>query len=565
MSGAARDSYDHMTNTTNHRELRAELLDDLQHLQIQAERLGLTQTLGQIRELRKRLAEQTFAIAVVGEFNRGKSTFINALIGEEILPASIFPATATLNRVTYGHEKKVRVYFKEGHGTDSPAEIPIESLAEYVTKLTDESENVAATVEEAVVHYPVPICRIFNMDIIDTPGLNDEADLSQVTLDALQKVDAAILVFFGDAAFAESEGQFLERLLDCALGKVIFCVTALDRVRRVEDRQRILDDVTRRVGLRIRKFAEAKFGDDAEAGENLLRRLGEPRVFGISGQLALDGKRTNNANLLRESRFAEFEDGLRQILTDESEAVALRARTGQVYTLCRQLYDAAGEKMSAAEGRRSRALQRSRVGLALIELLQQMGRAELRRLADMKESFLSETQKIGGWTAGARTQNSWNLWRETAGAIAQHLHRYAVTLELLLGQAEAQLAELGQQTGPTSLTQSAAGFLKYFGGQKGFGPDERLGRVWEALGIREERFKDSIKTNQLTEYVNAAVGRVVQTLDSALGTLPEMQVRFTAVVERQDAAAEHELATLGAAQSEAERFERKWQVLLGSV
>ena len=59
-------------------------------------------------------AEEHFEVAIVGEFKRGKSTLINAMMGQEVLPADVLPATATLNRVTYSEEPYVQVEYKNG-------------------------------------------------------------------------------------------------------------------------------------------------------------------------------------------------------------------------------------------------------------------------------------------------------------------------------------------------------------------------------------------------------------------------------------------------------------------
>lgn len=68
-----------------------------------------------IDEVLKRTQADSFTTAVVGEFKRGKSTFINALLGKEILPSDILPCSATLNRVKYSLTPSVTVTFKDGH------------------------------------------------------------------------------------------------------------------------------------------------------------------------------------------------------------------------------------------------------------------------------------------------------------------------------------------------------------------------------------------------------------------------------------------------------------------
>ena len=150
----------------------------------------------------KRAENKCFSIAVVGEFKRGKSTFINALLGREILPADIRPCSATLNRVTYGLRPHVSIYYKAQNGGERRVEeIGIDQLENYVTKLTPEAKNNAAQIEEAVVHYPTEYCR-HNVDIIDTPGLNDDQNMTAVTMSVIPKVDAAILIIMPESPFS---------------------------------------------------------------------------------------------------------------------------------------------------------------------------------------------------------------------------------------------------------------------------------------------------------------------------------------------------------------------------
>ena len=107
--------------------------------------VSLTNTADSIKDTLAKVADEHFEVAIVGEFKRGKSTLINALLGQEVLPADVLPATATLNRVTYSDEPFVDVEYKDG----TSEKVPIDQLENYVTKLTEESELKAETVKEA--------------------------------------------------------------------------------------------------------------------------------------------------------------------------------------------------------------------------------------------------------------------------------------------------------------------------------------------------------------------------------------------------------------------------------
>ncbi|HRH43112.1 MAG TPA: dynamin family protein [Pyrinomonadaceae bacterium] len=274
-----------------------------------------------IKDMIRRVEENSFSIAVVGEFKRGKSTFINALLGKDILPSDILPCSATLNRVTYGVKPNVLVKFKDGR----EEQIGIDKLPDYVTKLTEESEELASTVKEAVVTYPIPYCQN-NVEIIDTPGLNDDANMTDVTLSVLPQVDAAILVIMANSPFSEFERAFLEdKLLTSDLGRVIFLVTAIDRLNNPErDADRVVKAIRDRIRKYVMKRAAEQFGAESEEYEIYLRKIGEPRVFPVSPYQALQAKEKNDEELMKKSRFKDFETALEKFLSEERGAVFLQ-------------------------------------------------------------------------------------------------------------------------------------------------------------------------------------------------------------------------------------------------
>ena len=158
----------------------SELTESLIQLKEYSEDIGLVHTAKSISDTVEKVANEHFEVAIVGEFKRGKSTLINALLGQEVLPADVLPATATLNRVTYSETPYVMVEYKDG-GTER---VDINKLADYVTKLSYESEMKAETVKQATVYYDTSFCKN-NVDIIDTPGLNDDEQMTNVTLSIL--------------------------------------------------------------------------------------------------------------------------------------------------------------------------------------------------------------------------------------------------------------------------------------------------------------------------------------------------------------------------------------------
>ncbi|WP_103666464.1 dynamin family protein [Pseudanabaena sp. BC1403] len=297
----------------DHKQTLFKLTSQLRQLRGFAERLSLQSLITSIDDNLHRVETNGFSIAVVGEFKRGKSTFINALLGRDILPSDILPTTATLNRVTYGLKPLVKIQFKDG----LEELIALEDLSNYVTKLTPEAEAISSTIQEAIVYYPVSYCQN-NVDIIDTPGLSDDETMTAITLSVLPHVDVAILVIMAQSPLSESERDFLENhLLNESLGRILFVVTGIDRCNSPEDVEKIVANVESRIRNYIISGIENRYGKDSEEYKACISRIVQPKVFPISAYQALQAKQNHDNDLLVKSRFTEFERALETFLTEQ--------------------------------------------------------------------------------------------------------------------------------------------------------------------------------------------------------------------------------------------------------
>lgn len=320
-------------NFKTHREIEVNSVLDLNRLRAIAEQVDLDRAVIQlIDNALERSKAHKFSIAVVGEFKRGKSTFINALLGKDVLPSDVLPCSATLNRVTYGLQPKVQVVRRgQQGGPEIIEEIGLDQLADYVTKLTPEAEQIAATVKEAIVYYPLAYCQN-NVEIVDTPGLNDDSNMTQVTLSVLPDVSAAILVIMATSPFSQYEADFLtNQLLLQDLGRVIFVVTAIDLIRRPDDRDRITKTIEDRIRTAVEKRLIAQFGSADNPDYQLYRRqIGPPLIFPLSGYMALEAKETNNESLLQESGFPRFERQLEKFITETRGVIELQVLANRI-------------------------------------------------------------------------------------------------------------------------------------------------------------------------------------------------------------------------------------------
>ncbi len=371
----------------DHRKLSAQVASDLRTLGALAERLDLAEVGERTEELLDRLEDQVFRVAVVGEFKRGKSTLINALLGREVLPADVLPCSATLNRVTYGLEPSVELVFRSAEGEAPKREtIGIDELEAWVTKLTPESEKQAADVAEAIVRYPVGFCRD-KADIIDTPGLNDDRAMTDVTMGVLPTCDAAILVILAQSPFSGYEAEFLNRLLTHDLGRVLFVVNRMDEIRRPQDKQRILDVVQQRIEKAVLSKAAELYGEGTTEHQDFVARLGTPRVFGVSGGVALDAKLDDDAEALAGSGFPEFEAHLERFLTLERGLVSLLVLTEGAASAAAKLQQQANIRRSALAMGSDDFEATWQTNLTRLEVLRGDYAAELKRLDRASEDL----------------------------------------------------------------------------------------------------------------------------------------------------------------------------------
>lgn len=272
----------------------------------------------------QRIDAENFSVAVIGEFKRGKSTFINALLGAEILPADVIPTTATLNRIVYSPEIRVELSFKDG----SVKTVLPEELGNYVTKLSTAAEDTARQIEESVIYYPIPQCQSVNQFfLVDTPGLNDDVEMTAITLRGLRSCDVAIMLIMADSPFSQSEESFLhDYLLNSHLGQLIFVVNGIDRLRNANDVERVLNLVETRINASILKWIEKQGSDKTEI---YLRKYGKPKVFPISALQALQAKQQANTTLLQTSGFAAFEQELVRVFNQERLGILSQVAVNQ--------------------------------------------------------------------------------------------------------------------------------------------------------------------------------------------------------------------------------------------
>lgn len=289
--------------------------------------LQMDQYAKMLQDLSNKVYSDTFKIQVVGTFKNGKSTFINAFLGQEILPAYATPCTAVINEVKYGDEKKAVLYFKNPLPTTIPSDLPVSAL-EHMKKFGmknvpsieipyDQIEDFAVIPlgqdqKEALLESPYEKIELFwplqllnnGVEIIDSPGLNEHETRTRVTMDFLSKADAIIFVFTALALCSAEEMSFLERNLHAqGFDDLFFIINRFDMLNSDKDKER------------TKQYAISKLSKETN--------LGEKGIFFTSAWNALSGKIRQDADMLTGSGFTHFEDSLSDFLTNKKGVVKL--------------------------------------------------------------------------------------------------------------------------------------------------------------------------------------------------------------------------------------------------
>ena len=373
------------SNFSNYKQTVIQLTGDLQKLHEFSTRLHLDGNASALREVEQRLTEDLFNIAIIGEFKRGKSTLINALLGRDVLPMDVLPTTATLNKISYSITPFVKIEYKDGR----VEEINIEQLNDYVTKLTRASEERARTIKEACVYYPVNYCKN-GVTLIDTPGLNDDETMTEVTLSVLPQIDAALMVVMAQSPFSDSERDFLEsRVITSDLGRVMFVVTGIDLLDE-EDVDRVLQNITRRIQEHVMVKAEKMYGKDSKEYELYRQKIGSVRVFGLSAKKALKAKLKGDEDMLARSGFLAFEDALEKFLTEDRGAIMLSVPVNRIKTSSIEIAKAVQLRENALSMQTEEFNDRYEKATAEIERIRQERKVEFLRINETAERTYKE-------------------------------------------------------------------------------------------------------------------------------------------------------------------------------
>jgi small GTP-binding protein len=424
-------------------ERKAAIRGVLADLAAAAEAAGLPSVARDVKETRlPKLDDERFTIVVLGEFNHGKSTFINALLGAPVLPTGITPTTAVLAHISQGAKTAASVVMESG----ARKTVDVKKLAEW---LTVEGLAGQATAGEGIHHveltHPASILDE-RVTIVDTPGVNDiNEQRAEITYGYLPRADAAVFLLDATQILSASERMFLEeRILRSSRDRLLFVVAKADLLDAAELEQTLV-------------FAR----------KHLAAIVPEPVVLPVSAKKALAGEgEASGLPAVVAELGATVANERRKLLLDNAlgDATRLSAFVRQSLAIRRKSLEL---PMDELETRIGRAKEKLRSGQKVLETAAETIRAETaalkarvrQDLADFTAEFRArlpgdiDAPDITGQDVQKYlsffVQDTWKAWTEAEGElISAELDRLAeqiiqVTNENIREVAQNVSGELG--------------------------------------------------------------------------------------------------------------------------
>ncbi len=354
------------------------------------------------------LREGRVTAVVLGEFNHGKSTILNALLGDGVLPMGITPTTSVITHLRWGDTPRAVIHYDDNDRKDVP-------LAELPNVVGADQTLDPRYVE---VFYPSPLLEE-NLVLVDTPGVNDiSRQRVEITYGYLPRADVIIYVLDANQVLKRSEITFIrDRLLRGSRDRLIFVLGKIDALSE-EERQEV----------------------ETYAREKLTELVGAPELYPVSARRALTGPEPG-FDSFRKELLAYLHDRKAYILLDSGISGGLRVSgmLSQNLSIKRR-----GYALDRAELERRASAVRARLNSARLAIyenldkidettrgMQATARHNLREFTNrFAEALPSEVERasvkdiklyLGDWI-----RDTYKEWLEQEGnAIARELERLA--------------------------------------------------------------------------------------------------------------------------------------------
>jgi hypothetical protein len=272
--------------------------------------------LAKLDDTRRRIAEGRLRVAALGQFKRGKSTLLNALMGTALLPTGVTPITAIATFIEGGKAARLRI-----ERDASKAALEFTDAADFagaLARYVSEKHNPENREGVRRVELTLPSnAFVDSVVLVDTPGVGSTfVHNTRAAEAALADCDVGIFVVSADPPITEVETRYLDEVRR-SIPKIFFVLNKVDLLE---------DDERAAAGGFLAEVLAAKLGPENPV-----------RIFAVSAKRALAAKRQGDAAALAASGLAELERALAVELASEKRAIVFAAGRARATALVEQL------------------------------------------------------------------------------------------------------------------------------------------------------------------------------------------------------------------------------------
>lgn len=337
---------------------KADLIRAMCALRSIAERRGLKGADEELSGFSEKLMSSRFYLAIVGQMKRGKSSIVNALLGDEILPTGILPLTSVITQVRYNAVPAAKVIYQSGEAE----EIEAHRLAEYITEAMNPGNRKQVATAELL--WPAPLLRL-GIELVDTPGIGStHAHNTATTENYLREVDAAVVVLSVDPPITAIESEFVT-VLRREVPRLLFVVNKTDMATAGEVEELLVF---------LRREIANKCG------------IAGPEIYAVSARYALDDLRSA-CSPERASGIVGIAQRLEYLATEEKEQVLLESVGQDVLRIAETL------RFAASMGNRARAMNGAELASVRLQVESALGNAE-RDFRDLQHLLHKEMDSV---------------------------------------------------------------------------------------------------------------------------------------------------------------------------
>lgn len=442
--------------------------------------------------------DRPLLVMVMGEFNTGKSTFINAILREDVLITDGLPATAVVSLLRYGEMRRAVLHYTDGR----QKEYDFEKLADITAEGNRAKQGLRDKLEYVEIFLPNELLK--GIQIIDTPGLNaNKEGHTRRTTHFQDKADIVLWLFNAAKSPTRTELDAIR-----ALGNRLKPYAVVNRIDSIDEEEESIEEVLTRIEKRMKGSIQAIVGVSSRwAGKaiaaddkKLLREAGWPRFENFMQSRIMKKKSALKRQSLLE-KLHEFHQAFRKDLAQREEACRQQAGWFSNATEARKKVEA---EIAAIEQQYARVMSYSNQVEALSQTQRELCSSKIDNPLEAREpmqknaSILMQFVKdqIAAAEDLSKLVNKLNYLQQIQISGTERLETFQHTWQRYQGELDGlrnEFTDLDEEKAEIATLQVEYDHSGLFGGEPIFdfsGRRERLDKKKEAFNAHLDRVRE---------------------------------------------------------------------------